>query len=100
MTLVHGGMVVLAESALELSNLPASDRVRLINTVPSAASSLGGLDAIPTGVRTINLAGEALRNALVQGLYRFDQIDGVYNLYGPSETTTYSTFIRWWAWCG
>ena len=93
-TLVHGGMVVLAESALELPNLPARDRVRLVNTVPSAASSLVDSDAIPIGVRTVNLAGEALRNALVQGLYRFDQIDGVYNLYGPSETTTYSTFTR------
>ena len=93
-TLVQGGMVVLAQSALELPSLPAKDRVRLINTVPSAASSLADADGIPTGVRTINLAGEALRNALVQGLYRSQQIDAVYNLFGPTETTTYSTFTR------
>ncbi len=90
-TLVHGGMVVLAGSAMELPALAAKDRVRLINTVPSAAKALLDLAGIPSGVRTINLAGEALTSALVLELYQSTSIERVYNLYGPTEDTTYST---------
>ena len=91
-TLVHGGMVILAESALDLPDLPARDRVRLINTVPSAARSLLDSDGLSAGIRTINLAGEALRDDLVQDLYCSGRIERVNNLYGPTEDTTYSTF--------
>ena len=91
-TLIHGGTVILAGSAIDLVQLPARDKVRLINTVPSAARSLLELNAIPNGAVTINLAGEALKNSLVQDLYRTGHVQRVYNLYGPSEDTTYSTF--------
>ena len=91
-TLSHGGTVVLANSALDLPTLPARDRVRLINTVPSAARSLLDSGSLPSSLCTINLAGEALPNALVQALYSREHIKRVLNLYGPSEDTTYSTF--------
>ncbi|HXB21453.1 MAG TPA: amino acid adenylation domain-containing protein, partial [Candidatus Solibacter sp.] len=91
-TLSHGGTVLLAHSALELPELAAKDQVRLINTVPSAARALLDSTGLPPRVRTINLAGEALPDALVQDLYRLGHIERVYNLYGPSEDTTYSTF--------
>ena len=91
-TLSHGGTVVLANSALDLPALPARHRVRLINTVPSAARSLLDSGSLPSSLRTINLAGEALPNALVQALYSREHIKRVLNLYGPSEDTTYSTF--------
>jgi amino acid adenylation domain-containing protein len=91
-TLSHGGTVLLANSAMELPQLQWRDRVRLINTVPSAARSLLDSASLPASVQTINLAGEALPNALVQDLYRCAHIQRVFNLYGPSEDTTYSTF--------
>ena len=91
-TLSQGGTVLLANSALDLPTLPARDRVRLINTVPSAAQTLLDSGNLPATVRTINLAGEALPNALVQDLYSREHITRVFNLYGPSEDTTYSTF--------
>ena len=91
-TLSHGGTVLLANSALDLPTLLARDRVRLINTVPSAARSLLDSGSLPSTVCTINLAGEALPNALVQALYSREHIKRVLNLYGPSEDTTYSTF--------
>ncbi|MHC5724061.1 MAG: non-ribosomal peptide synthetase, partial [Nostoc sp.] len=43
-------------------------------------------------VHTINIAGEPLQNQLVQQLYQWENIQQVFNLYGPSEDTTYSTF--------
>jgi amino acid adenylation domain-containing protein len=89
--LLVGGTVILADTALALPEHPAAAQVTLINTVPSAITELLRLDAIPSRVRIVNLAGEALPGALVDQLYQRDHIRTVYNLYGPSEDTTYST---------
>ena len=86
-----GGQVILAENALALPSLAAKSEVRLINTVPSVLSELLRLEALPAGVRVVNLAGEALRRSLVEQLYAGETIARVVNLYGPSEDTTYST---------
>lgn len=91
-TLSWGGKVILSENALELPNLPAAEEVTLINTVPSAIAELIRTEGIPKTVRTVNLAGEPLPSQLVQQLYQQENIKEVYNLYGPSEDTTYSTF--------
>ncbi|CAO3403334.1 non-ribosomal peptide synthase/polyketide synthase [Azospirillum palustre] len=92
-TLSAGGHVVMADNALALPDLPARDRVCLINTVPSAIAGLLRSGGIPAGVRTINLAGEPLAQSLVDDLYAAGIAD-VYDLYGPSEDTTYSTVTR------
>ena len=92
-TLSAGGHVVMADNALALPDLPARDRVRLINTVPSAIAGLLRSGGIPPGVRTVNLAGEPLAQSLVDDLYAAGIAD-VYDLYGPSEDTTYSTVTR------
>ena len=89
-----GGQVILAENALELPNLPQRNQVKLINTVPSAISALLQTDSIPNSVTTVNLAGESLKTDLVARLYQQEHIQNVYNLYGPSEDTTYSTYAR------
>jgi len=92
--LTTGGRVILAADALELPRLPARDEVTLLNTVPSAAEALLRAGAIPAGVRVVNLAGEALRRSLADGLLALPGVERVYNLYGPTEDTTYSTFAR------
>ncbi len=88
-----GGKAILAENALYLPTLSAAQDVTLINTVPSAIAELLRIDGVPTSVQTVNLAGEPLQNSLVQKLYQQDTIQQVFNLYGPSEDTTYSTFV-------
>ncbi|MBD1924286.1 amino acid adenylation domain-containing protein [Microcoleus sp. FACHB-831] len=87
-----GGTVILAETALHLPSLPSAEQVTLINTVPSAIAQLLQTNSIPASVSTINLAGEALPPQLVQQLYQLPTIERVFNLYGPSEDTTYSTY--------
>ena len=67
--------------------------ITLINTVPSAMSELLATGGLPESVRTVNLAGEPLPTELVRRIYQHG-VDQVYDLYGPSETTTYSTFTR------
>src|SRR5262249_42726525 len=89
--LCTGGQVILVEDALALS--AGMSNVRLINAVPSAARELLQQDAIPPSVTTVNLAGEPLPPDLVDALYAHGVRD-VYDLYGPSETTTYSTAGR------
>ncbi|HEX5708242.1 MAG TPA: amino acid adenylation domain-containing protein, partial [Pyrinomonadaceae bacterium] len=87
-----GATVILAANALALAELPAADQVTLVNTVPSAMAELVRTRAIPDSVQTVNLAGEALQNALAQSIYEESGVGRVYNLYGPSEDTTYSTW--------
>ncbi|WP_445310211.1 amino acid adenylation domain-containing protein [Microcoleus vaginatus] len=87
-----GGKVILAENALHLPALSAALDVTLINTVPSAIAELLRMDGIPSSVRTVNLAGEPLPNKLVQQVYEHNTVQKVFNLYGPSEDTTYSTY--------
>ncbi|WP_256347444.1 non-ribosomal peptide synthetase [Pseudomonas gingeri] len=91
-TLAAGGCLVLADNALALAQLPARERVTLINTVPSAIAALLRAGQIPDSVRTLNLAGEPLKQTLVDALYAGTRVREVYDLYGPSEDTTYSTF--------
>jgi acyl carrier protein len=47
---------------------------------------------VPSGVSVVNLAGEPLSLQLVEQVYQFPAVKKVYNLYGPTEDTTYSTF--------
>ena len=90
-TLSCGGNVIVVQNALELSGSAPPAEVTLINTVPSAINELLKANCIPPSVTTVNLAGEPLQNALVQKLYKLSHIDKIFNLYGPSEDTTYST---------
>jgi amino acid adenylation domain-containing protein len=87
-----GGKVIIAENALALPKLPAADEVTLINTVPSAIAELVRMGGVPASVQVVNLAGEALLTALAQQIYEHTGVRKVYNLYGPTEDTTYSTY--------
>jgi len=87
-----GGKVIIAQNALALAKLPAAHEVTLINTVPSALAELLRMGAIPPSVQVVNLAGEALPTSLAQQIYQETRVNKVYNLYGPTEDTTYSTY--------
>jgi amino acid adenylation domain-containing protein len=91
-TLSWGGTLVLVRNALELAELPEGEEVVLASMAPSAAAELLRVRGIPPSVRVLNLGGEALPNALAQGLYDLGTVERIVNLYGPTEDTTYSTF--------
>ncbi|HEY6807006.1 MAG TPA: amino acid adenylation domain-containing protein [Pyrinomonadaceae bacterium] len=84
--LAWGGRVIIAANALELGEVVG---VRVVNTVPTAMKELLRMEVDVTGM-TINLAGEALPEELVEQLYERGA-RRVVNLYGPTEDTTYST---------
>ncbi|MBV9182199.1 MAG: amino acid adenylation domain-containing protein, partial [Acidobacteria bacterium] len=87
-----GGKLIVVQNALYLPTAQAKDEVTLINTVPSAIAELVRMKAVPDAVKTINLAGEALPDSLVNEIYASTAVEKVYNLYGPTEDTTYSTY--------
>ncbi len=91
--LCTGGKVILAENPLALPALPAANEVVLINTVPSVMRQVLQL-GLPPSVEIVNLAGEPLPADLVDQIYAKPHVRHVYDLYGPTETTTYSTFTR------
>ncbi|WP_272419266.1 amino acid adenylation domain-containing protein [Polyangium jinanense] len=90
--LTMGGVVVLAPDALALPTLPDRDHVTLVNTVPSAMAELVRMQGVPGSVRTVNLAGEPLPLSLAERVHELPSVERLYNLYGPTEDTTYSTF--------
>ena len=91
-TLSTGGALILAENALHLHDHPHRDKITLINTVPSAITELIEAELVPDSVKIVNLAGEALATSLVDLIHSSTKVEKVYDLYGPSEDTTYSTF--------
>jgi amino acid adenylation domain-containing protein len=85
-----GGAVILADNGLALPALPAREQVTLVNTVPAVVAELLRSGGLPGSVRTVNLAGEPLPGRLARQL-REAGVSRVFNLYGPTEDTTYST---------
>jgi amino acid adenylation domain-containing protein len=92
MPLCLGGKVILAANTLALPRLVAADEVRLLFSVPSVVRELLRMGGIPASVETINMGGEHLPSSLVQELYALPHLKRVYDLYGPTETTTCSTY--------
>ena len=90
--LARGGRVVLVRDALELPSPPAP--ATLVNTVPSVLAEVLREGGLPSSVRTVCLAGEALHASLVARLERQAGSRRILNLYGPSEDTTYSTWAE------
>lgn len=87
-----GGKIVLGRNALELPSLPAAQDITLLNTVPSSMTELLKVGGVPASVRTVNLSADMLPRALVDEVYRQTKAERVYNGYGPTEDTTFTTF--------
>ncbi|RZT99029.1 amino acid adenylation domain-containing protein [Advenella incenata] len=93
-TLAAGGTCYLVENGLSIMSLSEDTRPTLINTVPSIMREILRLNALPREKLVVNLAGEPLGIDLVNSLRGFPNVARVVNLYGPSETTTYSTYTE------
>jgi amino acid adenylation domain-containing protein len=93
-TLAGGGTIILAENALDLHDHPHRDAITLLSMVPSAMSEILDANLIPPNTKVINLAGEALTANLADRIHQAKPGIKLYDLYGPSEDTTYSTFAR------
>ncbi len=91
-TLSIGKKIKLLKNGLEIKNHIDKDKNLLINTVPSVVNQLLDDGVSFDTVNILNMAGEPISHSIIQRL-PLDQIE-VYNLYGPSEDTTYSTYFK------
>ncbi|HEV7369577.1 amino acid adenylation domain-containing protein, partial [Arenibaculum sp.] len=90
--LVCGGAVEVVEDVLALSHSTVAPTS--IDSVPSAMAALVEEGAVPGTVRGVVLGGELLTRPLVEAIFRTTAVEEVCNVYGPSETTTFSTWVR------
>jgi len=90
-TLCLGGTVVLADNVLALPELPSSHAVRTAIMVPSSMQALLAAGWRAEGIRCVVLGGEVLAPSLVARLHALDPRLRVFNVYGPTEDTVYST---------
>jgi len=88
--LAAGATVTLLRNALDCN---PEMKATLINTVPSAMSALVEAEKVPNSLRVVNVAGEPLKKPLVEQIFATTNAEFVWNLYGPTETTTYSTCV-------
>ncbi|MCK1337267.1 amino acid adenylation domain-containing protein, partial [Bradyrhizobium sp. 38] len=89
--LSQGSTLYVVENALALAE--RSLDISLINTVPSAIAALVDKKAVPVSASVINSCGERLKVGLIEKAFESSRVEKIYNLYAPSETTTYSTWI-------
>lgn len=89
--LTIGGAIDIVDNGLAFADSPEKEAATLLNTVPSVVRELLAQGAIPKTLPIINLAGEPLPLDLVRQIHADVPGCRVYNLYGPSEDTTYST---------
>ncbi len=87
-----GGTMIMVENVLAVHEMEQNDNITLINTVPSAMNGLIQLGELPPNVKTVTLCGEPLQVELVNRLCKMDMVEQVFDLYGPTEDTVYSTF--------
>ena len=92
MPLAFGGRLIVVETLLDVVDAPARAEVRLINTGPSMMEALLGVDALPSGLRTVNLCGKPLSRGLADRIFASAPSARLINFYGPTETTVYSTW--------
>jgi len=87
-----GATVRMVENLLELSH--SAKDVSLLNTVPSAMTGLLDSGNAQCSASIANFCGEPLKQILVDRLFAATDVQTIYNLYGPTETTTYSTVLK------
>ncbi|MGH8082210.1 MAG: non-ribosomal peptide synthetase, partial [Lysobacter sp.] len=85
-----GGCIEIVDDALALR---PDTPVGLVNSVPSAMQAWLDTQALGADVHTVNVAGEPLKRELAERLFAQTPVQTLCNLYGPSETTTYSTWV-------
>lgn len=93
-TLAAGGRIFIVDDLFELPDAAFAHEVTFINTVPTPMTELMRFGPLPTKAKTVCLAGEPLPPSLARAILETGQVEALYNLYGPSEDTTYSTGCR------
>ncbi|HEU4881722.1 MAG TPA: amino acid adenylation domain-containing protein, partial [Longimicrobium sp.] len=85
-----GGALVLVDDPL--ANPPPSRPVRAAFLVPTIAAERLAADAMPPGLRTLLIGGEAVSPALTREIQARHPGLRIINIYGPTEATVFATY--------
>lgn len=88
--LTCGGTILLMDNILELITHPDREKITLISTVPSAITQILRVKELPESVKNVCIAGEAFSRSLADALIASHR--RIFNIYGPTEDTVFSTF--------
>jgi len=88
--ITHGGKALVVRDLFEIASSPTANQATLISAVPSLMKAFLGISALPSSVRKVVFAGEPLTTSLQQQVHTCG-VEKVWNLYGLTEDTTYST---------
>ena len=87
-----GGAAMLVDDPL--ADPPPARPARAAFLVPTVAAERLAADAIPPGLRTLVLGGEALSPALARELHARHPALRIINIYGPTEATVFATWAE------
>lgn len=90
--LTCGGKVVVADDAFALARTAGADTTTLLVAVPSILAELLKTDGLPRSASTVVSNGEVLPPSVLRDLYDTPSVQLVYNVYAPTETTTFSLY--------
>lgn len=85
-----GGKALLVRDLFDVTSSASASQATLISAVPSLMKAFLEISALPPTVRTVVFAGEPLTTSLQQQIHACG-IEKIWNLYGLTEDTTYST---------
>jgi len=88
-TLSWGGTVALVETALHA--MPGCAAPRVAPMVPAVAAELLREGRLPPSLSTLLVGGEPMSPALARALHATGTVARLFNVYGPTEDSTYST---------
>lgn len=87
-----GGTAVVTQDAFSLLRTPGAEEATVMTAVPSVLTELLKSSGLPPKIRTVFSGGEQLPASLAERLCQMPTVDTVYNVGGPTETTTMSLF--------
>ena len=93
-TLSLGGTLLIASDLTRLMQSPQFSAVTNLGGTPSVIARLAEVGALPDTLRVISLGGEVIPQKLVTTLQSATRVQKIFNLYGPTETTIFSTVSR------
>ena len=91
-SLCWGTTAVIVRDVLELTERPEELDVTWVNTSPSLIGLVVDRVPLPASVRVVTLAGEVTSRELATRIHERSSGIRLWIGYGPTETTTYSTF--------
>ncbi len=90
-TVSSGGCLLLAQDLPALVRSPQFARITTLGGTPSVIGRLVDSGALPDGLRVVSLGGEVIPQPLLTALGKSPNLKKIYNFYGPTETTIFST---------